>query len=97
MGERTRGRDNARLINENHPALPKPTVKRILSSEDFCTAETTQEYGDGSVWDAVSIFEFQDGLIARQTDYFCQPVPAPAWRQQWVERIETATTRATRR
>ncbi|MDP9342480.1 MAG: hypothetical protein M3Q23_10400 [Actinomycetota bacterium] len=26
MRERTRGKDNARAINENHPALPKPTV-----------------------------------------------------------------------
>jgi ketosteroid isomerase-like protein len=88
MGERTRGKQNARLINENHPGLPKPTIRRILEGPDFCVAETTLEYPDGSVWQAVNIFEFKDGLIARQTDYFGAPLAAPAWRAGWVERMQ---------
>jgi hypothetical protein len=51
-----------------------------------------RSYGDKSVWDAVNIFEFKDGKVVRQTDYFCQPLPAPAWRAQWVERMEGAKT-----
>lgn len=88
MGERTRGKENARLINEHHPGLPKPTIRRIHEGPDFCVAETTLEYPDGSVWQAVNIFEFKDGLIARQTDYFGAPLPAPAWRAQWVEKMQ---------
>ena len=91
MGERTRGKQNARLINENHPGLPKPTIRRIHEGPDFCVAETTLEYPDGSVWQAVNIFEFKDGLVAHQTDYFGAPLTAPAWRAKWVEKIEEAT------
>jgi ketosteroid isomerase-like protein len=87
MNERTRGRVNARQINEHHPGLPRAKVKRILGADDYWVAETTLTYGDGSVWDAVNIFEFRDGKVVRQTDYFCQPLPAPAWRAQWVEPI----------
>jgi hypothetical protein len=91
MGERTRGKPNARLINENHPGLPKPTIRRIHEGPDFCVAETTLEYPDGSVWQAVNIFEFKDGLVARQTDYFGAPLNAPAWRAKWVEKMEAVT------
>jgi hypothetical protein len=91
MGERTRGKKNARLINENHPGLPMPTIRRIHEGPDFCVAETTLRYPDGSVWQAVNIFEFKDGLISRQTDYFGAPIPAPAWRSKWVERMERET------
>lgn len=87
MGERTRGKQNAQLINEHHPGLPKPTIRRIHEGPDFCVAETTLEYTDGSVWHAVNIFEFKDGLVVRQTDYFGAPIPAPAWRAQWVEKM----------
>lgn len=87
MRERTRGKFNARLINENHPALPTSKVKRIIGGGNYWVAETTLTYGDGSVWDAISIFEFDEGRVVRQTDYFCQPLPAPAWRSQWVERM----------
>jgi ketosteroid isomerase-like protein len=87
MKERTVGKANARAINENHPGLPRPTIRRLLEGEGFVVAETTLTYGDGSVWDAVSIFELRDGLIVRQTDYFGAPLPAPAWRAKWVERM----------
>src|SRR6202011_3984824 len=50
MGERTRGKQNAQLINKNHPGLPKPTIRRIHEGPGFCVAETTLEYTDGSVW-----------------------------------------------
>ena len=91
MGERTRGKKNARLINENHPGLPKPTIRRIHEGPDLCVAETTLEYPDGSVWQAVNIFEFKDDLVARQTDYFGAPLTAPAWRAKWVEKMEAVT------
>jgi ketosteroid isomerase-like protein len=87
MGERTRGPKNARAINEHHPGPPVATLRRLHGSGDLRVAETTLRYGDGSEWTAVHIFEFKDGKIWRQTDYFAQPLPAPAWRSQWVERM----------
>jgi ketosteroid isomerase-like protein len=88
MRERTRGKENARLINEHHPGLPKPSIKRIMGHGDYWVAETKLTYGDGSVWDAVNIFEFRNGKIVRQTDYFGEPIPAPGWRARWVERMD---------
>ncbi len=88
MGERTRGKQNARLINENHLGLPMPTIRRIHEGPEFCVAETVLAYPDGSIWQAVNIFEFKDGLIVRQTDYFGAPISAPKWRAQWVEQMQ---------
>jgi len=45
-------------------------------------------YPDGSIWQAVNIFEFKDGLIVRQTDYFGAAISAPTWRAQWVEQMQ---------
>jgi ketosteroid isomerase-like protein len=87
MGERTRGRDNARAINEHHPGPPKGTIRRLHGAGDVWIAEATLRYGDGSEWTSAHIFEFKNGKIWRQTDYFGQPLPAPAWRAQWVERM----------
>lgn len=88
MGERTRGRANAKAINENHPGTPKATVRRLFGGGDLWIAETDLAYPDGSVWKAVNIFEFKDGKILKQTDYFGAPIAAPAWRARWVERME---------
>jgi hypothetical protein len=33
--------------------------------------------------------EFRDDKVARETQYFADPFVAPAWRAQWVERIDT--------
>jgi hypothetical protein len=34
------------------------------------------------------IVEFRDGKIWRDTRYYAEPFEAPAWRAQWVERME---------
>jgi hypothetical protein len=44
MNERTRGKENARLINENHPGLPRAKVKRIMGGDDYWVAETHLTY-----------------------------------------------------
>ena len=36
--------------------------------------------------DSTSIMEFQNGSVIRETQYFCEPFEAPAWRSQWVEK-----------
>jgi hypothetical protein len=33
--------------------------------------------------------EFTDDKVGRETQYFADPFVAPAWRAQWVERMDT--------
>jgi ketosteroid isomerase-like protein len=84
-GERIRGRDNSMAINQNYPGFPTQTIGRILAAGDVVTSEVTLDYG-GQIYHGVSIFEFRDGKVAKETDYFAQPFKAPGWRSQWVER-----------
>lgn len=86
-GERIRGADNSMSINESYPGIPGVDVRRVLSSGDLVTAEVTLKYPDAGTYQGVSIFEFRDGKIAKQTDYFAQPFDAPEWRSKWVEKM----------
>ncbi len=84
-GERIVGRDNIKAINENYPGLPNATIRRVSGSGDVWTVETVLDYS-GEVYNAVSVLEFRDGKVSKQTDYFASPFPPPEWRAQWVER-----------
>jgi hypothetical protein len=91
-GERIRGRDNIAAVNENYPAgsgtSPKASLRRIVEPGGAWVIESVIDYGDGVPVSAVSIIETKDGKIVRQTDYFANPFDAPAWRSQWVEKME---------
>lgn len=94
-GERIRGRDNMRALQQAFPPERMPTfqVRRITGSGDVWTVEAVGDYG-GEIYLVVCTFEFRDGKIARETRYYPQPFPPPAWRAQWVERIGDAEPRA---
>ena len=92
-GERIRGKDNIRAVNENYPAgsgtTPSATLRRVLEPGQAWVIESTIDYGDGVPVSNVSIIETgADGKVVRQTDYFANPFPAPEWRRQWVEQME---------
>jgi hypothetical protein len=92
-GERIRGRDNVRAINEHYPestgTSPKTALRRILEPGKAWTIESVIDYGDGVPVSLVSIIETNsEGKIARTTDYFASPFEAPEWRKQWVEQTE---------
>jgi hypothetical protein len=92
-GERIRGRANVAAVNENYPAStgtnPKSSLRRILKPGEAWIIESTIDYGDRIPVSLVSIIETNDeGKIIRQTDYFANPFEAPAWRSQWVEKME---------
>jgi len=87
-GERIVGRDNAIAINQNFPGgLPTMRFRRTLAGGDLAVLEIGLTYADGSRYLGVSVIELRDGKIAKETDYFAQPFPAPQWRAQWVERM----------
>ena len=93
-GERLHRDASARLA-EAYPQMtgtqPKFTYKRMLGGGDTFVVEGTIDYGDGVPVSYVGIGEMRDGKVARMTEYFANPFEAPAWRAEFVERMEPAS------
>jgi ketosteroid isomerase-like protein len=87
-GERTRGRHNIQGQRASQPSKKRFTVRRIIGGGNLWVTELVITY-DGKPSYTVSIMEFRDDKVARETQYFADPFPAPASRAQWVERIDT--------
>jgi SnoaL-like domain len=96
-GERIRGKGTVKRINEGYSAAtgtsPKMTLRRITGEGDIQVVEATIDYGDGTPVSYVGIAEFKAGKLARITEYFASPFEAPAWRADFVERMEPAGVR----
>ena len=60
--------------------------QRIVGNGDLWVTEYILTY-DGKPSYTVSIMEFKDDKVVRETQYFADPFEAPAWRSQWVERM----------
>ena len=87
-GELTRGRRNIQGQRASQPSNKRFTIRRIIGSGDLWITEFILAY-DGKPSYTVSIMEFRDDKVARETQYFADPFVAPAWRAQWVERMDT--------
>ena len=85
-GERIRGRRNIQITRSIQPNKKRFTVQRIIGGGDLWITEFILSYDDKPSY-TVSIMEFRGGKVARETQYFADPFPAPASRAQWVERI----------
>jgi SnoaL-like domain len=86
-GERIRGRDHMKAMQEAYPGPPTITVRHIVGSGDVWVVEGRSDYS-GRIYHVATIFEFREGKILRETRYYADPFEAPAWRAQWVEAIE---------
>jgi ketosteroid isomerase-like protein len=86
-GERTRGRSNIQSQRSSQPSKKRFSVRRINGSGDLWVTELILTY-DGKPSYTVSIMEFEGDKVARETQYFADPFPAPAFRAQWVERMD---------
>src|ERR1700740_1025323 len=85
-GERIRGRRNIQSSRAAQPNRKRFTVRRIIGAGDLWVTEFTLTY-DGRPSYTVSIMEFRDGKVARETQYFGDPFePGPSG-AQWVERM----------
>ena len=83
-GERIRGRHNIQASRAAQPNQKRFAVRRILGAADLWVTEFVLTY-DGRPSYTVSIMEFRDGKVARETQYFGDPfAPGPS-RAQWVE------------
>ena len=67
---------------------PTFTYKRMLGGDDVFVIEGTIDYGDGVPVSYVGIGELRDGKVAKMTEYFANPFEAPAWRADFVEKME---------
>ena len=87
-GERIRGRDAMRSMQEAFPHPPSITLRRVVGAGRVWVVEGVNDYGD-DVWHVVAVLELEpDGRIVRDTRYYTQHTEAPAWRARLVEPID---------
>jgi hypothetical protein len=85
-GERIRGRRDIQASRAAQPNSKRFKVRRILGAGDLWVTEFILAY-DGRPSYSVSVMEFLDGKVARETQYFGDPFePAPS-RAHLVERM----------
>src|SRR5690348_6596679 len=84
--ERIRGRGNILSSRAAQPNLKRFAVQRIMGAGDLWVTEFILAY-DGRPSYSVSIMEFLDGKVARETPYFCDPFEPGSSRAQFVERM----------
>jgi ketosteroid isomerase-like protein len=86
-GERIRSRRNIEASRAAQPNRKRFTVKRIVGSGDLWVTEFVLTY-DGRPSYTVSIMEFRDGKVARETQYFADPFEPGPSRAHLVERMD---------
>ncbi|MDB5806217.1 MAG: hypothetical protein JWN73_3539 [Betaproteobacteria bacterium] len=85
-GERIRGRKNIQESRWVQPNRKRFAVRRIVGGGDLWVTELVLTY-DGVPSYVVSIMEFREGLVARETQYFGEEFAPGASRAHLVERM----------
>ena len=86
-GERIRGRRNIQASRIAQPSLKRFKVRRIVGAGDLWVTEFILTYDDRPSY-TVSVMEFQDGKVVRETQYFADPFEPGPSRARLVERME---------
>ena len=86
-GESLRGRHNIQASRTAQPNAKRFTVRRIVGTGDLWVSEFILTY-DGRPSYSVSVMEFLDGKVVRETQYFGDPFEPGPSRAHLVERIE---------
>jgi hypothetical protein len=84
-GERIRGRRNIQESRFVQPNKKRFTVRRMIGDGDLWVTEFVLAY-DARPTYAVSIMEFREGLVAKETQYFSDPFEPGPSRAHLVER-----------
>lgn len=84
-GERIHGRRNIEASRTAQPNKKRFTVRRILGSGNLWVTELVVTYDD-QPFHTISIMEFSEGKVVRETQYFAAPFEPGPSRIQWVER-----------
>ena len=85
-GERLRGRHNIQASRMAQPNSKRFNLRRITGAGALWVSEFILTY-DGQPIYSVSIMEFQDGKVTRETQYFADPFEPGPSRASWVERM----------
>src|SRR6201986_1273022 len=84
-GERIIGRSNLQALRSHHPDKPSGfKVRRIQGEGSLWVTEYSIDYMGREAY-TVSIMEFRNGKVVRETQYFSDPFEAPDWRSRWVQ------------
>jgi hypothetical protein len=86
-GERIRGRRNIEASRAAQPSAKRFTVRRIVGAGGLWVTEFILAYDGRPSW-SVSVMEFLDGRVARETQYFAEPFQPGPSRAHLVERME---------
>jgi ketosteroid isomerase-like protein len=84
-GEVIRGRAAIEAVVRATPVLPRVLLHRIAAGPGVVTAIWSADYGDGTPWRNMTLFELRDGRIVGKTDLFGAAFEPPAWRRALVE------------
>ena len=84
--------DHGRIVGseDRWVVTPSFTFERIAGSGDTWWGEGRAHYPDGSTWFVATMYKLRAGRILHEVTYWALPFDPPAWRAQWVERIEEA-------
>jgi hypothetical protein len=85
--ERIRGRLGIQASRMAQPNSKRFTVRRILGGGGLWISELVLTYDDQPM-SVVSIMEFEDGKVVRETQYFAEPFEPGPSRAQWVEPMD---------
>ena len=86
-GERIRGPHDIQASRMAQPNRKRFTIRRVSGGGGLWISELILTYDEQPVY-VVSIMEFEDGKVVRETQYFGEPFEPGPSRAQWVERID---------
>ena len=80
------GERKAEVIRTASPRFILSTpVVQVSDTGDLLTMEGKGTWPDGKTYNWVSIIEYRDGLVWRETQYFAEPFDPPEWRAAFVQ------------
>ena len=85
-GERMRGAHAIQASRTAQPNRKRFTVRRVIGGGGLWISELILTYDD-QPFHVVSIMEFEEGKVVRETQYFGEPFEPGPSRAQWVERM----------
>ena len=82
-GERFEGVESFRQWRSEYPAETSFEIGEIRGADDVWVMELTVTYDGGPKNFGVSIYEFREDRIARETIYVAEGFDPPEWRARW--------------
>lgn len=80
------GDRKAEVVRTTAPRFMLPTpIIQVSDTGDLVTLEGHGDWPDGKTYHWVSILEYRDHLVWRETQYFAERFDPPDWRADFVE------------